>query len=183
MKIHFIFSHQYENVLSRGRSAVSTRTIFSKKKSLDFFWKSNKANIVNCLKKITGLSFTQKEISCYLNSIISLSDPLTLKIEHLSDMKDNLVHELIHVLFTQNYYNNMLFRKKWDQYMKIYSSESRLTQSHVAVHATHLLITKTLFPRRLRFIQKYSHQIDYLKSWSIVKEEGSENIVKLISIV
>lgn len=151
----------------------------SKCEAMSFFWKRFGHQIEEVLFEFTGLSFLEESVTCNLNTARSFSSPLSLKINSTPRyMENDLIHELIHVLFTQNYEHNPHFKDKWDAYWKLYPDESRLTKSHIPVHAIHFLVMKKIFPRR--FIAYDSRMKDYVKSWDIVIAEGALNIAKYI---
>lgn len=131
------------------------------------FWKENGEAIEQTVIEITGLSFVENSIKCYLNTQFSISDPLSLKIENIEDMKDNLIHELIHVLFTQNEFGKT---EKWQNLMEMYKNEEGLTKVHIPVQRIHYLITKKLFPTRLTAIVEYTRHSAYIKAWNLIKD-------------
>ncbi len=180
MDIKFTYSIPYEMAINQKGSLLTRAEIDKEINRMDRFWESYGYSIENILKGITGLSFTEKQISCYLNMEKSFSDPLTLKIEDPKRMQNNMIHELIHVLFSQNYDSNQKYRNKWKKYWDLYPEESRLTKSHIIVHAIHYLVSKKVFPSR--DVTYDSKMKDYVRSWDIVMKETPEEIVKLIKI-
>lgn len=175
MKIDFKFTNQYEYTLNPD-SKVSDRIVSRAINAMEQFWSDNSGKIQFALREITGLSFDNKTIPCYLNSKTSLSDPLSIKIEKVGDMQDNLVHELIHILLTQNY-EKVVFKKKWDFFWESFKDEVPSCRSHIMVHAIHFLVLSRIKPSRLKRIVEYSKHKSYVRSWKIVRTIGARNIV------
>lgn len=144
--------------------------------------KKKQKGILETIEEVSGLrfdrAFKSKPIPVLLGNE-SKSNPLTVKWEAPLDMADNLVHELIHVLFTQNY-KRKAFKKKWDTYMKDLEDEPWKTRCHVAVHAVHLLYAKKVNSKRIKRIRTYSQHPDYLRSWYLVDMFGAQFIVDML---
>ncbi len=172
MNLQFKFSYQYNAALNG--LAIEQKFLDKEIKMLSRFWKKDGKNIEKALKEVTGLSFKKKEIPCYINSEKSLSDPLSLKILNNNEyMQNDLIHELIHVLITQNY---DVIKKGWLKMKRDFSKEKPLTISHILVHAVHYLITKKLYPKR--DVTYDSIHKDYVRSWKIVLECIPAELVK-----
>lgn len=173
MKIKFVFSNQFEQALSQN--PVPFESARKALEGIEKQWNLWGRRIKEHLKRITHLEFTSKEITCYLNSKAAFSDPLSLKIEDSNYMLDNLVHELIHVLLTNNY-------KKIEEdiaaFHKKFQNEVFITRIHILIHAVHLLLAQEVFPERIKDIQEYSVNKDYRKAWEIVNNIGADKIVK-----
>ncbi len=167
MDIKFTYSPQYDFGYKGEKSPVLLKRL----KTLQNYWDTKKTWIEALFEGYTNLSFKKKQITCYLNHTESFSNPLSLKIESESDMRDNLIHELCHVILTQN---NIGDTKKWKTLQKDYKSESDTTRSHILVHALHALIT----PERLKQIKSYSQKRDYIRSWKIVEKESPKELIK-----
>lgn len=174
MDIRFIFSPQYENVLNPDGKNSREALAYPRISALKKFWSTTGEDIEFAFMKATQLSFEPDAIKCYLNSKASLSDPLSLRIENITDMRDNLIHELAHVILTQN---NIGKTKGWKKLQEDFKDESPITRTHILVHAIHLIITKQLFPRRKKAIENYSIHPAYKRSWEIVNEEGEWNLL------
>lgn len=145
---------------------------------LEQFWAAYGIQIEAYLNKITGFSFVE-DITCHLNTEYSKSYPiLRLKIEDIQDMKDGLIHELIHILLSQNSDKG---EAQWQDLMKEYEAETQLCRVHIAVHRIHYLLDKKLFPERLEAIQNYSVKPDYVRSWQIANTE-SKKIDKILHL-
>ena len=175
MDIHFKFSLQYEKALNPEGGVTAFEERCSKMKA---FWDEELYNIKKIFEEITGLKFADKIIPCYLNSVFTISDPLSLKIEDIDDMKDNLLHELCHVLFMQN---TLSKNKGWQEMLEAYKDEPFVTQVHSAIHALHYLVTKELRPERLENIMNYSKKQTYIKAWEIVNEKTPQYFIDLIT--
>lgn len=184
MNIKFKFSLPYEKALMLIKPKLEVVDSFrdakkhlikSRIRALERFWATGAVEIA--LNKITSLKF-KENVVCYLNSARNMSDPLSIKIEDLKDMQDNLIHELIHVLLTQN---NIGKKKGWKKIQDKYKNENQVTRRHILIHAIHELVTKEIRPSRLERIQKYSKNPYYINSWKIVKKEGAENLIKNLS--
>jgi len=174
MKITFTYSPQLEAAISKRHVSPgkSMKTI----RQVSHIWKKEGHDICRKLRDVTGLNFKKNEIICYINSKASFSDPLALRISNDPKvMIDNLVHELIHVLLTQNI---DLIWEKIQRLHETYKSHSFTTRIHILIHAVHLELAKELFPDRIRSIRTYAHDADYRLAWKIVIENGSQALVK-----
>jgi len=173
MKIQFTFSVQFNTSLTKRDVLYPAKEI----EAMNLFWETCGQDIEKILTKITRLSFVEKSIKCYLNSEFSISDPLSLKIENIEDMKDNLIHELIHVLLTGNDFGET---SQWKAVMEEYKEEPTATRIHVVVHRIHYLVTQKLFPNRLEAIVNYSKNPKYIRAWNIIKNpEKVDNLMIL----
>lgn len=173
MDIRFIYSNQYEVTLNpKGQiQEVLTR---EKIKELGGFWKEYGEKIESTFKEISRLSFKSGLIKCYLNSTSSLSDPLSLKIEDTANMYDNLIHELSHIILSEN---NVGDTKGWKELQEDFKNEHPATRAHLLIHSIHSLITKKLFPQRMSHIENYSQWDSYKRSWEIVNQIGAQELI------
>jgi len=73
MKIKFKFLQVYEQRLNEKAIVIPWEEIKAKIALLEEFWKSKGESIEKAFKDITGLSFVENDIVCYLNSGKSLS--------------------------------------------------------------------------------------------------------------
>lgn len=135
------------------------------------FWDKNQKDILRTLKDITGLSFKEQVLKCYLNYQFSVSDPFCLQVEDIKDMQDNLIHELIHILMTENRFG---LTPSWKSLMETYKDEHPSVRVHIAVHRIHYLVTQALFPERLNRIMSYSTKPRYVKAWKIAIEQAEK---------
>ena len=177
MNIQFKFSKPYEKTLNPKADPSTYREIEEKLEVMTTFWNTEGGKIEKTFKEVTGLEFTDEIIPCYLNSQASLSDPLSLRVVDILDMKDNLIHEFCHVFFRQNHSK---ISKGWEAMFSVYSNEPFLTKVHIGVHALHYLVVEKLMPERLSNIVNYSKKPTYVKAWEIVKKETPQKIVDLI---
>lgn len=168
MKIKFVFSPQFEFGFIDSKKEVALPEF--EIKELDTFWKENGENIEKTLKDITGLSFKEEKLLCLLNTKSSISNPIIfLQIENIDDMKDCLIHELIHQLTLQNEY---VKTEGWQNLMRMYAKYHFLVKVHIAIHRIHYLLAKKLFPERVERLIHYSTLPRYIKSWDIALSEG-----------
>ena len=175
MDIKFIHSIPYEKALNKEIANLKGVFVMKKTQAMNSFWDKYGDKIVETLEKSIELSFDKTApVKCYLNSTASLSDPLSIKFEDVNDMRDNLIHELAHIILTQN---NIGETKGWKKLQKDYTNEHPATRTHILVHAIHLIVTKRLFPSRKTKIQNYSKMPAYIRSWEIVEQEGEWNLL------
>lgn len=161
MDIKFKFTSQFQTSLSNKEVIFPVEEI----KGLNNFWLTFGSKVEEAFKEVTGLSFLEKIIPCYLNSEFSVSDPLCLKIEKIDDMIDNLIHELIHVILTQNKIGET---EKWKNLMEQFKEEVPLTKVHVIIHAIHQKVYEKLgFTERINVIQNNSVKPPYIRAWEI----------------
>jgi hypothetical protein len=179
MKINFKYRHVYELNLNPKADLMSWDLIENRKTMLESFWKTKGRIIEKTFKEVTGLSFNRKEIDCYLNSSVSFSEPLTIKIKYRDekDIQNTLVHELVHVILMAN---EPVFIDNWKAMYKKFKKESPTTKVHIAVHAIHFLIAEKIFPDRLSRIVDFATDKHYVRSWDIVKKVGAQKIVDSI---
>lgn len=172
MKIQFVFSQPFESSVSRDGGLLLSPVAFQHKTDLDIFWQAGGGALEQALEEITGLTF-KDDLKCYLNSRFSVSDPLCLKVTNKERMENDLVHELIHVLLTQNYET---IEDKVTAFYRTLSKEEFLTRVHTIVHAIHQLVAEKLMPEaNLR----YSQHPAYLRAWALVDEYGAKEVVQL----
>lgn len=189
-KIRFRYSYVYDRryrdsprmkrlLKKRGKKYPSSEKILTYIKRIEPSWKKNEKKILREISKIMGLKWKEKEIICYVIGFgRGFSDPLTVKVfKNKNDFVDTLVHEMIHQIQFQNH---DLWRK-WAVYLRNnYKNKSRMTNSHILLHAVHKEIYLRLFDekRLKRDIKKCQKYADYKRSWKIVEKEGHENIIK-----
>jgi hypothetical protein len=171
MNIQFIFSNQYEAVI--GRKPVTSIKGRESARVMTAAWDKYGSKIEKVLQEITNLIF-KEDIKCYLNSRTSFSDPLSLKISNEATMLDNLTHELIHVLLTQNIETIRPVIEKFHDEFKAYPFVTRI---HILVHAIHLKVAQKVVPDRIRAIRRYAKSETYRRSWKIVDEIGAQVII------
>lgn len=172
MNIKFTFSEIYEKTLNPEYIHGS---FFSNEKieMLETFWKEKEDQIEKEIRNATGLSFKEDSLTAYLNSKVSISSPLSIKIRENEDMCDTLVHELIHVLFA---HNGIHKTEGWKKMNEDFKNEPHLTKNHILIHAVHYLIAEELFPNRIVSLMNKKHP-EYIRSWEIVNKLGAKYIV------
>lgn len=175
MDIKFTFSYVFDNHLAGISKDISLTEIDAALKHMEQFWNDNHTNFESFFKERFGLSFTETQIMCYLNTKASFSEPLSICIEDYKDMEDNLIHELMHVILTQNAFART---KAWQDMMDSYKKYDFLTRVHIPIHAMHAVFAYEFCPNRLPHLVKYSTHESYKKSWDIVKERGAHVIVQ-----
>jgi len=173
MKIHFLFSPQYESAVG-GRAVGAPKEIAA----LERAWDKDGVSIIKSIEKVTRLRFQKESLDCYINSKVSISSPLSIKIEATDDMFDSTVHELIHQIIMQNFER---LDKSWSMHVRRSKKLglSFITWVHIVVHAVHYLVTIDMFGKgvRLKRVVGYSKDKDYRKSWDIVLERGPQTVV------
>jgi hypothetical protein len=191
-RIIFRHSHYYDQIyrdLSRTKDYPKEKEIVNYIYKIQKIWKSISKKIIKELEKVTKLEFKDDKIICYVvGKAIPFSDPLTLPIfkNDYEYFIDNLIHELIHILFTQEG-NLSKAKNSWKYIFNKYKSENFNTKLHIPVHAVHYHIYLRFFgeERLNKDIKLISFLDDYRRSWNIVNKEGYgkilEEFVKRIS--
>ncbi len=177
MNITFKFSNVYDAALKNksGDFILTWEKAERKITMLEDFWQTYGNKIVTEFGRVTKLSFAAIPIPCYLNSAQSFSDPLTVRVYKKDEYtQDTLVHELCHVIMSQN---NVGKTKAWQQLEEDYKDEPAVVRVHIVVHAIHQLVYKNIFPDRLNSIQTFAEALAYVRSWEIVKEVGAQKVV------
>lgn len=164
MKIVFKYSIPYEKVI--GKHTIPYVHFERAIKTLEQFWDTHGESIETELSKIANLYFKRESVTCYINSGASLSDPLSLRLDSVSSMQNTLIHELIHILFTDNIKDGE-FMTLWDSYNKGLGKESQIVRSHVYLHAIHITLMESLFPHECVWYDSW--HADYVRSFDIVK--------------
>ena len=146
---------------------------------LEKAWAKYGGKILTEIRRVTKLSWREKEIVCYVTAgVIPYSDPLTLNLR--SDI-DTTTHELIHRIVSEPE-NWKRIKGNWMMLMKKYKSEPQRTKTHIVIHAIHAAILKKLFgEKRLKREKKAVRDQKYIRSWKIVDVEGYENIIKVLT--
>jgi len=151
-------------------------------KKVEKIWRKEETKVLKELSKITKLKWKTKYIKCYVvGRVIPFSDPLSMPIyrKRTDYFIDVLIHELIHVLFVQNFKES---DKAWKYIFRKYKEEAYTTKVHIPLHAFHTYIYFKFFKeenmRRDINICKKLKLKKYVRSWKIVEKEGYENIIK-----
>lgn len=182
-KYSWIYDQHWKGIYDKEKDYPSDEEICNSIKKVEKLWRKNEKRILKELSIISGLSWKEKSITCYVvGRCIPFSDPLTIKVYKeypLNYSIDVLTHELIHQLFTQSD-NTQKSKKAWGYFHKKYKNEKFNAIIHIPVYAMHShVISKYFGEKRLeREIESLSYLSDYKKAWDIVKEEGCQNIIK-----
>jgi hypothetical protein len=104
MKIHFKYSEVYDQLLTEssfGKYSKEQKDFVLKfVDKLEKEWRREENQIIKKIEKISNLKFKYKKIPCFIvKNIIyeAISYPLTIKVSDVKNVKDVLIHELIHV--------------------------------------------------------------------------------------
>ena len=139
MKISFVYSSIYDNLLTdmskKEFSSEQMKEMEFYKEELGASWQKDEKKIIKEIEKVSNLKF-KKDRRCFLvyhMKYAAISNPLTLKREqHIERAKTILIHELIHILLSDN-------KEKIGKLIeKSYPEESFEFKIHVPV----LLITR-----------------------------------------
>lgn len=159
--------------------------IYKNTRKLETKWKKYEKSILTEISRITGLPWRESHIYVYITSGVGwFSLPLTMSItKDIDFLFHTLVHEFIHRILSENE-NWPLIKNKWYGLMRKYRKEVSVTRIHIPIHAIHAHIYLKFFDRSTidTEIRKLSKTPDYVRSWDIVKKEGYENILKMISL-
>jgi len=190
-KVEFRYSWPYDSrwkdVYDSLPSAKKTPEYPTRKRTARFIdgiedaWRPVERNVLTEMSRVARLSWKERSIRCYVVGWVRpFSDPLTLGVyKHANRAVDVLTHELIHQLFSQPG-NRERAGKAWSYIQRKYRTESRLTRTHIPLHAIHKQLYLTCFNEaRLRADQEFAQRAhDYQRSWAIVESEGYQNILK-----
>ena len=183
-KIIFRHSHSYDQVykdISRIKNYPTESEVMLYIKKIQKIWNKIGKKILKELENITKLKFKDEKIICYIvGKAIPFADPLTIPIytkEH-NYFIDTLIHELIHILFTQE--GNLIKAKNsWKYIFNKYKNETFNTKIHIPLHAVHTHIYTIFFS-----MERLEHDIieifnlhAYRRSWEIVNRDGYSNII------
>lgn len=179
-----IYNSTFKNYIPDNKKSEipSWKKVLDRKKDLEKYWDKNGKNILKTISKVSGLKWKEKYIDVYINACSPVfSNPLTLSIARVSNyedknMKIDLIHELIHVILTQNY-NSKSSIVSWID--ENYFDEDRITRVHIEVHAveTGVLLSIGMEKELNDSIKRCKSKV-YRRSWDIVDKEGWENIVR-----
>ncbi|MFA4817499.1 MAG: hypothetical protein WC608_02095 [Parcubacteria group bacterium] len=185
--IKFCFSPIYNSFFERfvkfpihGKEFPAVKEVIKKMNRLEKEWRKIEKKILKGLVKYTNLNWQKKEIDCYfVGKCIPFSDPLTIcPRENNKETVNLLIHELIHQLIFQNR-NNKKVQNIWKYLEKKYRKESKLTISHIIVHAIHSRIYAEYFSEqeKINNIRRDNQDINYARSWEIVNDLGYQKIL------
>lgn len=183
-RIIFKHSHAYDQVykdLARVKDYPKEKEITSYINNIQKIWNKFGKKVLIEMQKTTKLNFNDKKITCYIiGKGIPFSDPLTIPIYKKDEnyFIDTLIHELIHILFTQE--GNMIKAKNsWKYIFDKYKKETFDTKIHIPLHAVHTHIYTIFFS-----MERLEHDVvelfnlhAYRKSWEIVNKDGYTEII------
>ncbi len=183
-RVIFRHSHSYDGIykdIHHSKSYPKEQEITKYINNVQGEWIKINKKILKEIERITGLEFKDDKIICYIvGKAIPIADPLTIPFYKNTDhFIDTLIHELIHILFTQ--YGNLIKAKNsWKYIFNKYKDESFETKIHIPLHAVHTHIYTTFFS-----IERLEHDIKdlfnlktYRRSWQIVTKDGHANIIQ-----
>ena len=147
MKIIFEYAEIYDEVLTEmSRKKIDPEQEKQEEelvRKFSQYWKSKETKIISSIQKNRKLKFKRKEIKCYFVNHLgyhAISNPLTIRIGGtLEDMRDILVHELIHNLFIDNEKLTLPIIKR------TYEDEDFSFKAHVPVLLIERKVTEDLF--------------------------------------
>lgn len=136
-------------------------------------WRKIEKKFFKFIKKRAGLKSKNEIIDAYVvrGARRSMSSPLILKFKYDSDdFLAELIHELIHYLFSKN---NTRAKKHHDNVT---------TSNHVHLFAlmTEFYNNEINQPEKLEKIRRDHKSDDYKNAWKIVDKKGSKELIKEI---
>ena len=178
-----IYNTVFNNYIGGKDQILDYKEVLKTKDELEEYWEKNGKAILRSISKVSGLKWRTKDINVYINSCCPVfSNPLTLSLTTLNNNKRNietdLIHELIHVILTDNH---GLDGSLTSWINEKYGKEDQITKIHIKVHAiqTGVFLNLKMEKDLLSIVEK-SKDERYKRAWEIVKKEGWENIVQRI---
>ena len=109
MKLQFLYSPAYDRMLMSlmGQTYDWIKEAKAKSfiKKFEKEWVKEEKGITKEIEKVSGLKF-RKNVDCFVIEdmvYVALSNPLTIKVhKSMRQVRNNLIHELIHIILTQN---------------------------------------------------------------------------------
>ncbi len=165
MKLEFIYSPIYDNLLTdMSKKEFSNNQIKEMefyKEELELIWKKEENKIIKEIEKISKLKFKSNRKCFIVNNMkyTAISNPLTVKREHIERTKTILIHELVHILFEDN-------KDKIKKLIeKSYPEESMDFKIHVPVLLiTRKVVEKLYGEKEFNIILEKEMHIDILNS-------------------
>jgi hypothetical protein len=189
-KVEFVYFGAFDRGLSklvkRGWTKRNEKYARMRIKTLESAWRRLEGKTLKEMAKATGLKWRDKKITCYVINygLAPTSHPLILALHERDrrarrDLKliDDLVHELIHVLFVSNNFSRL---KIWKRFEK----ERKGVRAHVYLYALHThLFLKIFGENRLKRERKWAEGREntgqiYARAWEIVDRYSHENLLK-----
>jgi hypothetical protein len=131
-----------------------------------------------CLKMIeplTGLKWKEKTIACYIvGNCIPFSSPLTVFMTYdYQTLLNNLTHELIHIILSDNY---LQLKKSWSKLSRKYGLKGGLALVHIPLYAIQFKMLKEVSGEDavLVEVKKGSSKADYKKAIEIALRDGDK---------
>jgi len=168
MKVSFEYARIYDEVLtemsrkklspSQGEEAEELAKDFEK------YWRNKETRIISSIEKNSKLKFKKKEIRCYFVNHLgyhAISNPLTIRIGGtLEDMRDILVHELIHNLLIDNEKITLPLIKR------TYEDEDFSFKNHVVVLLIERKVTEDIFGLKyFRQFEQKDRMLNFKFEW------------------
>lgn len=178
-KLIDLFLKEYVNVHYPGYKFPTESDVFVKVNLFKQAWFKRENVFVDFLNNTLGLNFKRNIIDCFVVSAIprDMSSPLLIRSRWSGEeFVDVLMHELIHILFSDN------------KTKKIVIDEVGLSQrtiNHIMVFAVlkkfYLEILKD--EKRLKKVMEKStspNNQEYLKAWNLVEKIGYQEVIDII---
>lgn len=150
MKVSFEYAGIYDEVLSE-MSRKKLEPNQSKEaeeitKRFKMYWQIKEKKIISSIEKNSKLKFKRKEIKCYFVNHLAyhaISNQLTIRISGtMEDMRDILIHELIHNIFIDNEKQVIPLIKR------TYEDEDFSFKIHVPVLLIERAVTEQIFGQK-----------------------------------
>lgn len=182
----WIYDDRWRECVKRSKKKAqkypSARQVLKYIEIVEGMWRKHEKSILIELSRVTKLKWKSKVIYCYVvGRCVPFSDPLTLPVfgRYPDWFIDNLVHELVHQIFTQDR-NLERSEHAWKYVNRKYRKEMHNTRIHIPLHAAHAHIYLKFFSedrmkRDIRIMRQYP---DYRRAWEIVQKEGYQNILR-----
>ena len=141
------------------------------------WWKEEGTFILKEMMAVTGLEWHFTQLNCYIiTENKGFSDPLTIPyINDKDEFIDQLTHELIHILIS----NNEEKVKPITEYIfKKYKDEEIITQYHIWLYAIHSYVLLKIYGEK-RLNAHFNNLFDppCRRALDLVQEEGYEKIL------
>lgn len=150
-------------------------------------WSKHEYKILTALCERLNLKFNLPIIDCYLaDYFVPMSDPLILNFRNEPDQfVDVLVHELTHVLLTDNNKYQQHSDGELDlvgHYKESFGDYSFNTLIHIPVHAAMKYIFLDIFKDEKRLSRDIGYYEDngfedYIKAWDYVQQNDYQKII------
>lgn len=177
---------EYLNELwGKGESLRSDKEYIEIVNQYKNVWEPVETQILTHICEQLGLQYRQNIIDVYIAPwFYAFSDPMVLGVTFTAEeFVDNLTHELIHRLLTDNtsFQLDYLIADDWE---KLFGKDHTFnTLVHIPVHAVH----KSVYLDLLKSEERYEHDkaivhkngaTDYVKSWSFVDSHDYVALIK-----